>query len=1055
MRPVELTIEGFGSYGPRTTILFNGKNAKGNPSSDDAEMSPRLFLVSGATGSGKTTIFDAITFALYGEVSAGTKKPKAGRDLCSHFGGTDNVVELTFTKGVGNALQQYRVVRRPARLGPRGGTRSEEAALYLPDGTVIDKPKSVNAKIAEIVGLDNQQFKQIGMLAQGEFMRLLRTEPKERKEIFRTLFNTQKYEEIQNAVSERVKNLKSELQTWWISVRQRCSDLSVQDGFPQSADLQSLRAEIDANNEPNIELLRKFISLLEELTAAEADAAVKAAEEHAVCAENSNAAVTSLNAARVLAGDIAEEVSVRIELKELEKQGIEIEKLRRLIPALRAAYELQAAKSALNKEEAELDEAKAAIEEQRRKLPDLQKAAYDTKEAEQEARDNLEAEQKRHSNVVHHVDAAIEKLCKIDEMTERLRLAENEKAKAEKQRAAAAQEREALSSRTEKDTQELEALKDTKVRLAECSSHYAELISARDVCDECIAAEQKADKARATADKAQRAYGDMSTKYTACELAFYSGYAGLLADTLKENEPCPVCGSVHHPAPAVFDSGATPKREDVDTLRAKTDDLRSKMKEASDKASEANATARTMLRDLRSRTATLLPNANDSATPGALHGQLADAINKAKTEEAQLKKNALRAEEIEADLDAAAKKKAELVEAENTAGITIAKCGESIQNLRDQIAAESSSAEYKSTEEAHEARMKSQTLLNDAKKAHETADALRTAEENRLSACDAKLNTLKEQYPAHEQSVNEAAAAYASMLAEKKMSEDEWIRLTGKHRKDQIGEYENRCTKYEAQRNRLIGRADSLAARINGRPAPDLEALESNADTARTALEQAKKTLDEIQSKKEEHEKVIERLHIAQQSRGKLHDAYAAASGLSDRLNGKLSRNHLQLETYVQRAYFESILNAANVRLLKMTGGQFELQLLDLADVGQGASDDGLNLRVYSRETGVTRRIETLSGGESFMTALALALGMSDTIEQESSAVSLEMMFIDEGFGSLDDEARKAAVNTLQKITESNKLIGIISHVKELADAIEHILEVRRDENGSHVHWVR
>ena len=257
---------------------------------------------------------------------------------------------------------------------------------------------------------------------------------------------------------------------------------------------------------------------------------------------------------------------------------------------------------------------------------------------------------------------------------------------------------------------------------------------------------------------------------------------------------------------------------------------------------------------------------------------------------------------------------------------------------------------------------------------------------------------------------------------------------------------------YNRKKASAAGRREAAAAAMGDRQKPDMEALENARKDAEAQLLAARKVLDGVRSDLTADRAVLDALEPRREERSAIVREHTMIDSLYNRLSGKVPGARMDIETYVQRDYLRRILTAANRRFLEMSSGQFELRMYDLDKAGEGRNH-GLDLMVYSEVTGKAREVRTLSGGESFMAALSLALGMADQIQAGSSAINLDVMFIDEGFGSLDDHARSQAVKVLQRMAGGSKLIGIISHVTELKNEMEDQLIVTKDEHGSKVSW--
>ena len=295
-------------------------------------------------------------------------------------------------------------------------------------------------------------------------------------------------------------------------------------------------------------------------------------------------------------------------------------------------------------------------------------------------------------------------------------------------------------------------------------------------------------------------------------------------------------------------------------------------------------------------------------------------------------------------------------------------------------------------------------------------------------------------------------AAYMDFMQEKQMTEEVWKQLVKENSRDTEKNLTDTVEAYREAKAAAIAQKNAAGETIGDAKKPDLAKIKAEKETAETAYQSAEKRYSQLKSDYKDNQEILTVLSARMEKRQEVIKEHARIDALYRMTSGNVSGSRMDLETFVQRYYLERILYAANRRFQEMSAGQFELRMYDLKKAGEG-KNRGLDLMVYSTVTGKEREVRTLSGGESFMAALSLALGMADQIKQSSAAINLDMMFIDEGFGSLDEHSRNQAVRVLQEMAEGSRLIGIISHVSELKQEIEDQLIVTKDENGSHVKW--
>ncbi len=912
MKPRKLTVSAFGPYAGQVEVDFARLGERG------------LYLITGDTGAGKTTIFDAITFALYGEASGRSRSADMLRSKYAQPG-TPTFAQLTFTcRG-----EEYTVRRNPAYLRPakRGGGMVEEKAeaeLHGPDGRVVTKTGAVTQAVTELLGLDCRQFCQIAMIAQGDFLRLLLADTAERIRIFREIFHTRCYQTLQEKLREESGALRRQYDEVNARARQALQSVGCAPGSEAQAALQTLQ----------------------DAPSADAAAGAALAEAQLAADRESEAALNAQAAALAAQADALREALGRAQAADKARADraaararAEAETQRR--PALAAAAERW------QRDEGRRRELTVAIETGRKSL-----ALYDALDARRKERDEAS---RRAALFAGKLDAALQK-------REALRTQREE---AERERAALAgapaqcAQLEEQSRRAQKDAQDIERLADAYRAL------YALQKTLRAAQSAYAKAAQRADEARSA--------------FAARERAFLSGQAGLLAAQLREGEPCPVCGAQHHPAPAQPAPGA-PSKEDVQAAR--------KAREAAEKAERAASEEAAGCRAQTQRAGeALAQQARDLLGAQTLDG-LAERIaaglaeTKARKEALEVQLAAARAQCARRDaLEAAAPGAAAALEAANDAVTRLTQ-----EHARAQEAFKAAEARVREQAAAlpGESRDDAQRAL-DALCAEAAAwDEGRRRDEAALADCDARLRT---------------AQAQAQALAEQAQSGGDAAAL---------------------------GRALDEKKAARGALDEQLRALRSHIDRNASAL-QTLRALDD-------------------EARG-VQRRWGWLKPLADTACGTIpGREKLALETYVQTTYFERIVARANTRLMAMTAGQYELRRRPVA--GNRQSQSGLELDVLDHYNGTQRAAASLSGGESFVASLSLALGLSDEIQASAGGVQIDAMFVDEGFGTLSEQILNEAVDALQSLAAGDRLVGIISHVAELKTRIDRQIVVTKARTG-------
>ena len=1067
MRPVRLTMQAFGSYGKKTVIDFTGTNQN-------------LFLITGDTGAGKTTIFDAIVFALYGEASSGTNK-KDGAELVSQYASLDlsPFVELVFTERRGGFPEEYTVKRVPRhfraakRKGAKDQSVSESVSLTMPDGSEYPA-KETNAKLVEIVGLTKSQFMQVAMIAQGEFMELLRADSNRKKEIFRKLFGTGLYQDIVDDLAVRRKDKLSEFSQIRTACQQEAGHIVIPPDYEKAEELKDLKHRFCSSEKFNITILEKVVELLTELCAELDEEKKLAAKETEALSRERDEKRDALKSGEMLLKSYQQLERSKAELAECAAREEEMESLRSLAVRISDAYEIstlyqryQDAASLVSRSEQDLIKYQKA-------LPDLEEKERLSAEKEQEKKKAADAALEEYTRVSEKVRKALEVLEKTAAAAEEeakkrkaLRAAEDEEKKADA----------ALSSFEEKEQslrKQSEELASVPEMLARHEARCKEIAGIREETKSLRTEENGVQKAKNAADKAGSAYARAreehrlkKEEYDRKNEAFLDAQAGFLARLLVDGEPCPVCGSTEHPRPCSIDEEHIDlTREMIDALAEETSGLEKKRSEkanaaasASEVLKEKEARFEEALKKLFEHVMSVRQQTGEASD--ALDGRfgIADAEAFCDTYEASLKeegtvlkKNADILKEIRAFLQGAddrrtalrnAKEKAQ--ENRSAAQKEAAACEAALQSLTAQMI-------YPSEEEAG-AELKHSS---DRKKEVDTDYARVRKEAQKAKTEKEKAETLirqiTESLPGQKEEADKRNAAWHSLMEEKDLSETEWPDLTDRYKKSEIRSIQARTEEHQKKKATAAGAVSAAEKAIGGREKPVMEDLIEASKEAEDKLKKSRERLDLLKETWKTDEGVLNSLAPKMEERTRITKEFDTIDSLYERLAGKRTGERMDIETYVQRYYLERILYAANVRFREMSAGQFELKMTGQEAAGEG-KNRGLDLMVYSNVTGKEREIRTLSGGESFMAALSLALGMADQIQENSASVNLDMMFIDEGFGSLDDHSRTQAVKVLQQMAGGDKLIGIISHVTELKQEIEDQLLVNKDEEGSHVKW--
>lgn len=956
MRPLKLKLSAFGPYKGVTEIDMEKLGERG------------LYLITGDTGAGKTTIFDAITFALFGEASGENRTAGMLRSKYAEPE-TPTEVEMCFRyRGQDYTVKRNPEYERPAKRG--GGTtiQKADAELTLPDGAVLTKPREVDRKILEILGVNHQQFSQIAMIAQGDFLKLLLADTKERQEIFRKLFETEHYKALQMQILSDAKRL-----------------------FVEKEDA------------------RKAIEHYVQSTTADPLSPLSVELEHA-----HKGAMLTADVLTLLERIIADDEMRRGQLEtEINEASAALERISGHLTAIGAYQKLQSDRS----------RTKAQLEEAEPKLDVLQKH-YEAEQAREPERKELE----RRITVLTEMlpqYAELGTLLQAQATREKeLETLISEQAKRTVKQAKWKQELEA-AKRELQTLGSVEAELATKQAAQEANARKQSELRSLQMNYEALSRKQRALKtAQEDLKTAMPRFEEADASYKERNRAFLCEQAGILARDLKPGDTCPVCGhAISEESHLATLSEAAPTEADVQKAQKLSEQLRMEMEEKSRTAmgrkGEYEASAQHVLQQCAAlfgdvklqnpdapetteacegtpqlpseRTATDASTGTVMVTAAALNegyqrmrAACADAQAAAGALEAAVKELMLQAKRkasFEEQIPAAEQKLEELNEQIRQAEAREIELQAAQHAAHDEIEKQQAKLPFPTEREARAEISRLDGLRNQADAALAQAEQALRAEEKTLAELRGSLQQLSEQVKTAEGAQYDAGTERA-----------EQTRLSG-------------------LRQQRRAEADGVIARI---------------ETNKAQLTRIKEGAAEL-SEKERH--------------------YAWVSELSNTANGTVAGSEkMTLETYIQTTYFDRILRRANTRLMIMSDAQYELVRRKSAD--NIKSQSGLELDVLDHYNGTLRSVKTLSGGESFKASLSLALGLSDEISSSVGGIRLDTMFVDEGFGSLDEDSLHAAIQALAELTEGHRLVGIISHVGELKQQIDKQLVVTKDRAG-------
>ncbi len=913
MRPLYLRMSAFGPYAGVTELDMDSLGTGG------------LYLITGDTGAGKTTIFDAITYALYGEPSGSDRRPEMLRSKYAQPE-TPTGVELRFVcRGAVYTVRRNPEYERPARRG--GGTTVEKAGaeLLCPDGRVLTKPREVNEAVREILGLDRGQFSQIAMIAQGDFRRLLQADTGSRQAIFREIFKTRPYLELQERLKASALDLGRRCEALRRSVDQYLGSLSVPPDAPDAPELEKLR-------EGKLPLAEGF-ELLEALLARD-----------------------------------------RAQLEQLDRDLAALDgALEQVNTRLGKAQEQERQRSALKAAEAALEQGRPRLEQL-----DAQRSAALERQSDADALSERAAALEAELPAYSEKDEALSRRRALDRQLQTL-----------KQRQDAETQRQAeLRRGLEQRRQEREALNELGQEHEKLLREAERLNRELEELRKLERLEAESERLRGDCERAQAFYRDRFARYQAqreeyesMNAAFLNEQAGILALGLEDGKPCPVCGSVHHPEPARTTTEA-PTEADLKAASRAVEKARAALENASRDAGALVAASESRGAEARELAARLFEGSfytDASQECAARLRETTDALNRTAKAMEKEKADRLRRDRLDRELP-------ELEAA-------LQRCTESLGAL---ALNEKESVTLRSALD-EQIRQLSQRLRR----------------ENRADA-ELEIRRLRREQQAIRAGIQAAEDAHAALQREMLERQGRAVQL-----REQLAHAEQIELAPESERRDALNRSRqetaALQKTVHARLAANSAAL-AGARAGTRELEELEERLSWLRS-------------------------------LSSTANGSLSgKEKISLETYVQMAFFDRILERANTRFMVMSGGQYELKRRRQAE--DNRSQSGLELDVIDHYNGTERSVRTLSGGESFKASLSLALGLSEEVQSYAGGIRLDTMFVDEGFGSLDAESLQQAIRALSALGGGNRLVGVISHVAELKERIERQIVVSKEKSG-------
>lgn len=1042
MRPLKLTMSAFGPYAGGETIDFKNLNDK------------NIFLITGPTGAGKTTIFDAISYAVFGEASGSSRDKDTLRSDFA-LSETPTYVELEFElRG-----KEYKITRFPQqeRKKVRGEGfifKNADAELILPNGDIVTKVNKVDEKVSEILGINKNQFRQIVMLPQGEFRKLLEAESKEREVIFRKIFGTEAFEIIQRKLDDQKKSLYRK-----IADTKTQRDTHVKHIDPGNDEL--LIKLINAEDLNIIEIINKTIEFInkDEEESKNLKEEIQKLKDQQIKFQKNIVEGEEINKKLKEKYELEEKLNSHLSKKKVyEEKQIRLDKGRKTI-------EIKLVEDSLIDRQHNLKLKQSQYKESEQKLKVavenlfLCKSKLEQEEAKEGSRKKLSDDIATLKNSEEKVKEYEQKSSQIHKLRKELKNKEECLKKLK------------LSINTDKD--KLETISKTLVEAQEAETQKEKgdravnekefLISElRDLYKKTGEYKKNNDKHKSDSKsfkEFEEKYNSSKIKYEFMEDNFRKGQAGLLAKDLKEGSQCPVCGATHHPKRAqIF--GDVPTEKELKQAKADYDNLREDREIKLNNLANLNGIIKKSKEELLDKKEKLKP-------------YLSEQIEE---EEQLLKYLTAKGKKIGEDLENLKKQQAELIKLihkKKSIEDSIVSRKEQIKNKEDSM--ENLEKEY--TEYYGKVESEEKLLINAEK---EISQEIRTVTKltARIKEQQIALAKLENDFKRAQESYSKAQTEQASLKADKEGKsknvnevveevkvwqeqlnnkikgadfEDYNQYVLFRMTEEEIKLLEKDILEYHQNLKSLKDRVENAIKDTEGLKEVSIENLTKSLNELKQGEQHLEKREKDIFSRINNNNKVLKELEAISEAIREEEEKYSVIGDLAKIATGD-NREKITFERYVLAAYFDEIITAANIRLNKMAGGRFVLKRKE--EKGKGSKQEGLELEVFDNYTGKARHVKTLSGGESFKASLALALGLADVVQCYAGGISLDTMFVDEGFGTLDPESLDNAIQCLIDLQKGGRLVGIISHVPELKERIDARLEISTAKEGSKAKFV-
>lgn len=1003
MMPISLTLSAFGPYPDTITIDFESFQEDG------------LFLITGPTGSGKTMIFDAMIFALYGKTSGQIRQTDSLR--CDHaLNEIPTFVEFSFSLH----QQNYTIKRNPKYyLEGKKTPKQPSALLTLPDGKMVEGIKEVNQKMISLLGVDDQQFKQICMIAQGEFTKLIMASSDEREKVLRELFHSETYQKLEEKLKVHLKTYQDKYDLLLNKRKDLMQELQVED----HQEYLSKQTKLIASQQKEYDDLKKDLDQKKQ----------------------------QLQLYRLQNQRLIQLKDLKQQFQDLKKQENDYQKLNKTVDTLKKAQETNYLYISYIKQQKKLQTLKLNQEDFLKQLKKLEKD-YQEKKVQADSLDYKQQTKEKLQNQIQETKQLINQIYQYQNDYQNLQTLKQQYRMLDEEHKLFLKKKEKFENGLQRDQERIQSeqqvqskyelikqqyvrLNEQKVKVHQLSDYYDQILKLNenksDLQEEYTVVEKQVDHEK--------------MQYNQMEKLYFRKQAGIFALQLKEDQPCPICGSLHHPHPAQIEKEDITK-EKLDQQAKKVKQQEHRLQDILQKILLSNQKKEMLVKQTKQLSSEL--NIQEEISKEIFIKEL-DHLSK---DEKRMKKEYLELQDELKYIQKLKKSVALSLKDMSTYESKELKQAQSLENIQVQI--HQLSGKLNDSLRQYEIGEVNKNYQQVQKEYRQLSLEIETIQQdyekvkNKYLEIKTKISSLNQQIIQEQEIYDELDNKYHTAL-DAFINEEEFLNL--KTQINQISILEKKYQDYLISLKSLNEQIISLENEVKDSTYVDLSSL---SETIKEVNQQLREKNDDLEKLKIDYslkEKMIKDIQKINQQLEKDEDTYQRYLDLYNLASGK-NNARVSIERYVLATYFENMLIYANVIMKQLSQGRY--QLLRKDDAGKGRSQQGLELDVFDQESGNIRSIKTLSGGESFKAALSLALGLSRMVQDYAGGIELNTLFIDEGFGSLDSQSLDQAMNCLMELHHENKLIGIISHVSDLKDRIERQLVVERKQKQSVIQMI-